>query len=36
MNIEILPPERENKNLGQLITFKNVVQLEFEHRIECV
>ena len=31
MNVEILPPEGETKHLGQLITFKNAVQVELEH-----
>ena len=34
-NIEILPPEVETKHLGQLITFKNAVQVELEHHIKC-
>ena len=36
MNIEILPPRGKVKYLGQLITIKNAVQVEFEHRIKCV
>ena len=35
VNIEILPPEEEVKNLGHPITFKNAVQVELEHRIKC-
>ena len=35
MNIEIVPPEGKIKFLGQLITFKNAVQVELEHRIQC-
>ena len=35
MNIEILPPGGEIKYFGEIITFKNVVQVEFEHRIKC-
>ena len=34
-NIEMLPPEGKIKFLGQLITFTNAVQVEFEHRIKC-
>ena len=35
VNIEILPPEEEVKNLGHPITFKNAEQVELEHRIKC-
>ena len=35
MNTEILPPDGKIKYFGQLITFKDAVQVEFEHRIEC-
>ena len=35
MNIEILPPKANIKYLGQLITFKSAVHVEFDHRIEC-
>ena len=35
VNIEILPPEGKIKFLGQLITFENAVQVEFEHRFKC-
>ena len=34
-SIEILPPEKKTKHLCQLITFKNAVQVEFDHRIKC-
>ena len=34
MNIEILPPEGKTKYLGQLITFKNALQVEFDHHIK--
>ena len=32
MNIEIPAPEGKTKYLGQLITFKNAVQVEFDHQ----
>ena len=35
MHIEILPPEGKIKYLGQLITVKNAVQVEFDSRIKC-
>ena len=35
MNIEIPPPEGRNKHLGQLMTFKHAVKVEFEHRTAC-
>ena len=35
MNIEILPSEGETKHLGQLIFFKNAVQVELEQNITC-
>ena len=35
MNVEILPPERKIKYLGQLFTFKSAEQVAFEHRIKC-
>ena len=36
MNNEILPPEGKIQYLGQLITFKNAVHVEFKHRLKCV
>ena len=36
MNIEIPSSDGKVKYLGQLITFKNAVQVKFEHRIKCV
>ena len=36
MNIETLPPEGETKYPGQLFTFKNAVQVEFEYCINCL
>ena len=35
MNIEVPPREGKIKYLGQLITFKDPVQVEFDHRINC-
>ena len=35
MNIEIFPPEGKAKYFGRFITFKNAVQVEFEHSIKC-
>ena len=34
MNMKIPPPGGKIKDLGQLITFKNAVQVEFAHRIK--
>ena len=35
LNIEILPPEGNIKDLGQHFTFKNAFQVEFDHCIKC-
>ena len=35
MNIEILPPEGKIEHLSQFITFKNAVQVEFDHCTKC-
>ena len=36
MTIEILPPDGKTKYHGQLITFTNAVQDEFDHRTKFV
>ena len=35
MNIEILPPDGQLKYFGQIITFKDAFQVEFDIRIKC-
>ena len=35
MNIEILPPGGDIKYLRHLITFRNVVEVEFDYRNKC-
>ena len=35
MNMEILPAEGDTKYLGQLVSFKSAVQVEFDHHFKC-